>query len=54
MLETVEQNVEGGDGDDPLDDEGGIREQMDRLPPLVRLQYDTVGKCLKFTIFLYF
>eukprot|EP01031_Cornospumella_fuschlensis_P029111 gene29111-35131_t len=46
MLETVEQNVEGGDGDDPLDDEGGIREQMDRLPPLVRLQYDTVGNFL--------
>jgi exportin-7 len=31
---------------DPLEDEGSLKEQMDRLPVIARLQYDTVAQYL--------
>ena len=32
--------------DDPLEDEGSLKEQMERLPVIARLQYDTVAQYL--------
>ena len=47
MLESVERVVLGdGAVEDPLDDEGSLREQMDRLPTIARLQYDLVAQHL--------
>jgi exportin-7 len=47
MLDSVDVVV-ASDGaiDDPLDDEGSLREQMERLPVIARLQYDTVAQYL--------
>ncbi len=45
MLDSVEAVVMN-EADDPLDDEGSLREQMDRLPGIARLQYDTVAQFL--------
>jgi exportin-7 len=47
MLDSVEVVVRS-DGviEDPLDDEGSLREQMERLPVIARLQYDTVAQYL--------
>ena len=47
MLDSVDIVI-GSDGsiDDPLEDEGSLREQMDRLPVIARLQYDTVAQYL--------
>ena len=47
MLSTVDTVVESDGGiEDPLDDEGSLKEQMDRFPVLVRLQFDTVAQYL--------
>lgn len=47
MLSTVDAVVESDGGiEDPLDDEGSLKEQMDRFPVLVRLQFDTVAQYL--------
>jgi exportin-7 len=47
MLESVDRVVRGDGGvDDPLDDEGSLKDQMDRLPVIARLQYDMVAQHL--------
>eukprot|EP01034_Spumella_vulgaris_P021786 gene21786-27855_t len=47
MLDSVDVVVASdGSIDDPLDDEGSLREQMERLPVIARLQYDTVAQYL--------
>jgi exportin-7 len=47
MLDSVDIVI-ASDGavEDPLDDEGSLKEQMDRLPVIARLQYDTVAQYL--------
>lgn len=47
MLDSVD-TVVASDGciDDPLDDEGSLKEQMERLPVIARLQYETVAQYL--------
>lgn len=47
MLDSVDivQNSESGI-DDPLDDEGSLKEQMDRLPVIAHMQYETVAQYL--------
>lgn len=47
MLDSVDVVV-ASDGavDDPLEDDGSLREQMDRLPSIARLQYETVAQYL--------
>lgn len=45
MLSSVDTVVRAdGDIDDPLEDESSLREQMDRLPVLARLQYETTAQ----------
>jgi exportin-7 len=47
MLDSVDVVVASDGGvDDPLEDEGSLREQMDRLPVIARLQYETVAQFL--------
>ena len=47
MLDSVDVVVASDGGvDDPLEDEGSLKEQMDRLPVIARLQYDTVAQYL--------
>lgn len=47
MLDSVDIVVASeGSVEDPLEDEGSLREQMDRLPVIARLQYDTVAQYL--------
>jgi exportin-7 len=47
MLSSVDVVVESEGGvEDPLEDEGSLKEQMDRFPVLVRLQFDTVAQYL--------
>lgn len=47
MLDSVDIVVASEGGiDDPLEDEGSLREQMDRLPVIARLQYETVAQYL--------
>lgn len=45
MLASVDTVVRSdGDIDDPLEDESSLREQMDRLPVLARLQYEITAQ----------
>jgi exportin-7 len=47
MIDSVDIVVENdGAVEDPLDDEGSLKEQMDRLPVIARLQYDVVAQYL--------
>ena len=47
MLDSVDTVVlSDGAVEDPLDDEGSLREQMDRLPGIARLQFDLVAQHL--------
>jgi exportin-7 len=47
MLDSVDRVVlSDGAVEDPLEDEGSLREQMDRLPVIARLQYDLVAQHL--------
>ena len=47
MLQSVEVVVTNdGSVEDPLDDESSLREAMDRLPVIARLQFDTVAQML--------
>lgn len=47
MLESVEVVVASGDRiEDPLEDESSLKEQMERLPVIARLQYDVVAQFL--------
>lgn len=47
MLDSVDLVIASdGSIDDPLEDEGSLREQMDRLPVIARLQYETVAQYL--------
>lgn len=47
MLASVDIVVAADGGvDDPLEDEGSIKEQMERLPVLARLQFDTIAQFL--------
>jgi exportin-7 len=47
MLDSVDVVVASDGGvDDPLEDEGSLKEQMERLPVIARLQYDTVAQYL--------
>ena len=47
MLDSVDVVVASdGSVDDPLDDEGSLKEQMDRLPVIARLQYEDVAQYL--------
>lgn len=47
MLDSVEVVVRSdGAIEDPLEDEGSLKEQMERLPVIARLQYDTVAQFL--------
>ena len=47
MLGSVESVVNSdGSIEDPLEDEGSLREQMDRLPVIARLEYDKVAQYL--------
>ena len=47
MIDSVDIVVESdGAVEDPLDDEGSLKEQMDRLPVIARLQYDVVAQYL--------
>lgn len=45
MLGTVEAVVRNG-AEDPLDDEGSLKEQLDRLPVIAKLNYETVAMYL--------
>lgn len=50
MLDSAEVVVASdGDIDDPLEDEGSLKEQMDRLPTLARPHYETVAQFLMST-----
>ena len=45
MLDSVDTVVaSNGSVEDPLEDEGSLKEQMERLPVIARLQYDTVAQ----------
>jgi exportin-7 len=47
MLNSVDIIVMGdGSIEDPLEDEGSLREQMDRLPVIARLHYETIAQYL--------
>lgn len=47
MLDSVDVVVaSNGSVEDPLDDEGSLKEQMERLPVIARLQYDAVAQYL--------
>ena len=47
MLDSVDIVVaSNGAVEDPLEDEGSLKEQMDRLPVIARLQYETVAQYL--------
>jgi exportin-7 len=47
MLGSVEVVVDGdGFVDDPLEDEGALKEQMDKLPTLIRLQFEEIAQYL--------
>ena len=47
MLDSVDVVVSSnGSVEDPLDDEGSLKEQMERLPVIARLQYDNVAQYL--------
>ena len=47
MLDSVEVVVASdGDIEDPLEDEGSLKEQMERLPTLARLHFETVAQYL--------
>lgn len=47
MLDTVDVVVASDGGiDDPLEDEGSLKEQMDRLPVIAHMQYETVAQYL--------
>lgn len=47
MICSVEKVVDSQGGiEDPLNDEGSLREQMDRLPVLARLEYESVSQFL--------
>jgi len=47
MLDSVDTVVASDGGiDDPLEDEGSLKEQMERLPVIARLQYETVAQYL--------
>lgn len=47
MLDSVDVVVASDGGvDDPLEDEGSLKEQMERLPVIARLQYETVAQYL--------
>jgi exportin-7 len=45
MLGTVDAVVNGV-ADDPLEDEGSLKEQLERLPVIAKLQYETVAQYL--------
>jgi exportin-7 len=48
MLNSVEVVVQMEGGvDDPLDDEGSLREALDRLPVIARLQYESIAQFLR-------
>ncbi|MAD56215.1 MAG: hypothetical protein CL974_01570 [Euryarchaeota archaeon] len=50
MLASVETVIKSdGSVEDPLEDEGSLREQMDRLPVILRLQYELVAQNLMTT-----
>ena len=46
VLNSVDVCCRDEDVEDPLDDEGSLKEQMDRLPVIARLQYETVAQHL--------
>jgi exportin-7 len=47
MLDSVDAVVASDGGiDDPLEDEGSLKEQMERLPVIAHLQYETVAQYL--------
>lgn len=47
MLDSVDVVVASdGDVEDPLDDEGSLKEQMERLPGLARLHFESVSQYL--------
>lgn len=47
MLNSADYVVQAnGSVEDPLDDEGSLKEQMERLPVIARLEYETVAKYL--------
>eukprot|EP01039_Chlorochromonas_danica_P010658 gene10658-11818_t len=47
MLDSVEVVITSdGNVEDPLDDEGSLKEQMERLPVIARLQYDHIAQYL--------
>lgn len=47
MLDSVDVVIASDGGvDDPLEDEGSLKEQMERLPVIARLQYETVAQYL--------
>ena len=50
MLDSVLVVLESDGGiEDPLEDEGSLREQMDRLPVIARLEYESVAQHLMVT-----
>ncbi len=47
MLDSVDLVIDSdGTIDDPLEDEGSLKEQMDRLPVIAHMQYETVAQYL--------
>ena len=47
MLASVETVVNDLDGeDDPLDDDGSLKEQLEKLPTLCRFLYEGAGKMI--------
>jgi exportin-7 len=47
MLDSTETIVDSdGDIEDPLDDEGSLKEQMERLPIIIKMHYDVVAQYL--------
>ena len=55
MLDSVDVVVQSeGAVEDPLDDEGSLKEQLDKLPGIARLQYDAFAQYLKGAFDTYF
>ena len=47
MLGSVELAINSDDAlDDPLDDDGSLKEQLDHLPVICRFQYGPVGNVI--------
>lgn len=45
-LQSVEESVQGNIGEDLLDDEGQLQEQLDTIPQLCRFKFEETARML--------